>query len=172
MAGFDLIFSVMPLEHIPDFEAAFAGMAAVLAPQGRMIHLCPNYMVPYEPHFGLPLVPLAPRATALLLPSLKASGLWRSLNFVTYRRVRRCAAAAGLTVEFAPRMMLRAFERLDRDPIYRGAPARPRHDGLRSVARARPAAPHWRAALSAFRRRCCSSSRAGELQPVLFAERL
>jgi len=116
---FDLIFSVNALEHIPDFEAAFAGMAAVLAPQGRMIHLCPNYLVPYEPHFGLPLVPLAPRATALLMPSLKASGLWRSLNFVTHRRVRRCAAAAGLTVEFAPRMMLRAFERLDRDPIYR-----------------------------------------------------
>ena len=30
---------------------------------GAMIHMCPNYFVPYEPHFGIPLIPFAPRAT-------------------------------------------------------------------------------------------------------------
>jgi SAM-dependent methyltransferase len=116
---FDLIFSVNVLEHIPDLEAAFRGMVSVLSADGRMVHLCPNYTVPYEPHFGLPLVPIFPRATALLNPSLRSSGLWRSLNFVTYRRIERCATASNLVIEFAPRMMLRAFERLDDDPIYR-----------------------------------------------------
>ena len=94
-------------------------MVAVLAPAGRMVHLCPNYAVPYEPHFGLPLVPFAPRATALLKPSLREDGLWRSLNFVTYRRVTRCALSSALRVKFAPGMMRRAFQRLDGDPIYR-----------------------------------------------------
>jgi 2-polyprenyl-3-methyl-5-hydroxy-6-metoxy-1,4-benzoquinol methylase len=116
---FDLIFSVNVLEHIPDLEAAFRGMVSVLADHGRMLHLCPNYIVPYEPHFALPLVPVIPRATALLKPSLRSSGLWRSLNFVTYRRIRRCAEQSDLRVDFSSRMMLRAFERLDRDPIYR-----------------------------------------------------
>jgi 2-polyprenyl-3-methyl-5-hydroxy-6-metoxy-1,4-benzoquinol methylase len=116
---FDLIFSVNVLEHIPDLEAAFRGMVSVLANNGRMVHLCPNYVVPYEPHFALPLVPLIPRVTALLKPSLRTSDLWRSLNFVTHRRIRRCAEKADLRVDFSPRTMLRAFERLDRDPIYR-----------------------------------------------------
>jgi 2-polyprenyl-3-methyl-5-hydroxy-6-metoxy-1,4-benzoquinol methylase len=116
---FDLIFSVNVLEHIPDLEAAFHGMVSVLADDGRMVHLCPNYIVPYEPHFALPLVPVIPRATALLKPSLRTSDLWRSLNFVTYRRIRRCAEKSDLRVDFSPRMMLRAFERLDKDAIYR-----------------------------------------------------
>jgi hypothetical protein len=84
-----------------------------------MVHLCPNYVVPYEPHFALPLVPVIPRGTALLKPSLRSSDLWRSLNFVTYRRIKRCAEKSDLNVEFAPGMMLRAFERLDKDPAYR-----------------------------------------------------
>jgi SAM-dependent methyltransferase len=116
---FDLMFSVNALEHIPDLEAAFRGMAGVLSPTGRMVHTCPNYTVPYEPHYGLPLVPFTPRATAWLKPSLRQDGLWRSLNFMTYRRIARCAAEAGLRIEFARGTMLSAFARLDRDPIYR-----------------------------------------------------
>src|SRR5215469_95315 len=116
---FDLIFSVNVLEHIPDLESAFRGMVSVLTDDGRMVHLCPNYVVPYEPHFALPLVPAMPRATALFKPSLRSNDLWRSLNFVTYRRIRRCAEKSDLKVDFRPRMMLQAFERLDNDPIYR-----------------------------------------------------
>ena len=117
---FDIIFSVNVLEHIPDLRAAFHGMASVLSERGQMVHLCPNYTVPYEPHFGLPLVPFFPRALELLRPTLKKDGLWRSLNFVTCRQIRRYAKECGLSANFTPAMMRRAFERLDMDPTYCG----------------------------------------------------
>jgi hypothetical protein len=48
-----------------------------------MIHLCPNYTIPYEPHFRRLLVPFIPSALAPVRPDLKRNDLWRSLTFVT-----------------------------------------------------------------------------------------
>jgi 2-polyprenyl-3-methyl-5-hydroxy-6-metoxy-1,4-benzoquinol methylase len=122
---FDLIFSINVLEHIPDLAGAMAAMEGVLAPSGSMIHLCPNYAIPYEPHFGIPLVPLAPRLTALLFPSIARDPTWPSLNFVTYRQIRRLARRSGLSTTFRPAMMYDAFARLEDDEEFRA-----RHSGL------------------------------------------
>jgi 2-polyprenyl-3-methyl-5-hydroxy-6-metoxy-1,4-benzoquinol methylase len=122
---FDVIFSMNVLEHIPDLEGAIFAMERVLAPGGLMVHLCPNYAVPYDPHFGIPLIPFAPRLTARLLPGLAENPLWTSLNFVTARRLRRCARRVGLMLIFRPGMMYDAFIRLDHDPTFSA-----RHQGL------------------------------------------
>ena len=53
---FDLIFSHFVLEHVLDIEESFEAMEGVLAEQGQMIHRCPNYWIPFEPHYNLPLV--------------------------------------------------------------------------------------------------------------------
>jgi 2-polyprenyl-3-methyl-5-hydroxy-6-metoxy-1,4-benzoquinol methylase len=74
---FDLIFSVNVLEHMPELEAELEGMTRVLKPNGLMIHTCANYAVPYEPHYGIPLVPGFPKATAILQPQLSQQELWQ-----------------------------------------------------------------------------------------------
>jgi 2-polyprenyl-3-methyl-5-hydroxy-6-metoxy-1,4-benzoquinol methylase len=113
---FQFIFSVNVLEHIPDLAGALAGMVSVLAPGGRMWHTCPNYVLPYEPHFGLPLIPMFPRATSILLPRRISSGeVWRSLNFITYFGLKRLARANGLTTTFRTGTMAEALRRLDSD---------------------------------------------------------
>ncbi len=116
---FDLIFSISVLEHLPRLEAAFRAMEAVLAPGGLMVHLCPNYAVPYEPHFGVPLVPGAPRLAGRLFRRRISAGadLWASIHFVTCRSVRMAAQAAGLAAEVEPQL-LAAAERLRRDPAF------------------------------------------------------
>lgn len=54
---FDLIFSINVLEHVDNLELAFSKMSNVLSKSGMMIHHCPNYFIPYEPHFGIePLI--------------------------------------------------------------------------------------------------------------------
>ena len=116
---FDVQFSVNVLEHIPDLESAVTAMCAVLKPGGVMRHTCPNYLVPYEPHFGIPLVPLFPRATALFMPSARKTELWQSLNFVTQGRMKRAFARHGLSCRFNPGTMYAAFARLDSDQIFR-----------------------------------------------------
>ncbi len=123
--SFDVIFSINVLEHIPDLSGAIAAMTKALAPGGVMVHLCPNYAIPYEPHFGLLLVPGAPRATARLLPHLVGNAVWASLNFVTASQVRGFGRRSGLTTTFRKGMTYEAFMRLDQDDAF-GA----RHPGL------------------------------------------
>ncbi|MBU1305829.1 MAG: class I SAM-dependent methyltransferase, partial [Alphaproteobacteria bacterium] len=53
---FDLIFSVNVFEHVDDWEQAVKRSMATLSPNGQMVILCPNYAVPYEPHFAIPII--------------------------------------------------------------------------------------------------------------------
>ncbi len=115
---FDLIFSNNVLEHVRDVDTALATLGALLRPGGVMVHNCPNYTVPYEPHFGIPLLPLRPASTARVLPSsITSTGLWQSINFVTARDVRRVADRHGATVTFEHGLLADAIDRL-REPEF------------------------------------------------------
>jgi 2-polyprenyl-3-methyl-5-hydroxy-6-metoxy-1,4-benzoquinol methylase len=122
---FDVIFSANVLEHVDDLAGAFRGMASVLAPDGAMAHMCPNYHVPYEPHLGIPLLPGAPAATRHLFKGAvsRNAELWHTLNFVTSSTVRKLARTNGLRVEFERAMMYEFVQRLGDDPEFAG-----RHD--------------------------------------------
>ena len=126
---FDLIFSVNVLEHIPDLEGAVDAMCGVLRPGGVMRHTCPNYTLPYEPHFGILLVPFAPRLTERLVPGVRGTEVWDSLKFVTLPRIRRAFRRNGLACRFAKGTLYEAFARLEQDPVYRA-----RQGGNRAVA--------------------------------------
>jgi 2-polyprenyl-3-methyl-5-hydroxy-6-metoxy-1,4-benzoquinol methylase len=103
---FDLVFSLNVLEHVDDLGGVLQAIHSVLAPSGRSVHMTPNYTVPYEPHFGLPLVPIWPAYTARILPErVVSSDVWKSLNFVTGRRVRRIGRTLGFHVELVPSIM-------------------------------------------------------------------
>jgi SAM-dependent methyltransferase len=122
---FDLIFSNNVLEHIDDLDAAFAAMAAALTPDGRLRHHCPNYLVPYEPHFGIPLLPLFPRATARFFPRVGRTELWKGLNFVRPNVLRRIGQRHGLALDFDAAMLAGQLRRLDEDRNFAD-----RHPGL------------------------------------------
>ncbi len=117
---FDLAFSVHVLEHVTDLDGVITAVQRRVRPAGRSIHTCPNYTVPYEPHFGVPLVPFRPAATGRLLPDrISQSSLWESLNFVTAREVRAIARRADISVTFVPGVMARAARRVESDASFR-----------------------------------------------------
>jgi 2-polyprenyl-3-methyl-5-hydroxy-6-metoxy-1,4-benzoquinol methylase len=116
---FDLVVSNNVLEHIPNFGKALTNLNSAINPGGVMIHSCPNYAFPFEPHFGIPLIPVMPRLTRLLLPkSVKDSGLWNSLNFITQSQVKRNARVNGMTCLFRTETMSKSIKRLNRDPQF------------------------------------------------------
>jgi len=115
---FDLIFSVNVLEHVKPLDPSLDALARVLAPGGRMLHTCPNYRVPYEPHFAMPLVPLVPAATARMVRGLGDDPLWQSLNFITAGDIARFADRAGLDLAFRPGVLADAIDRLAHDPAF------------------------------------------------------
>jgi SAM-dependent methyltransferase len=140
---FDLVFSVHVLEHVPDVDSAIEAMHDRLVPGGRSVHVCPNYTFPFDPHFGIPLVPGRPAATSALLPaSIGSSGMWNSLNFVTAGRVRRTARRLDLTVEFRRGVLGEMVDRLESDPVFRD-----RHERLVNVTDVLVNRLHLRAAL-------------------------
>lgn len=117
--SFDLIYSVNVLEHLLELEHAVAGMNAVLAPGGTMVHMCPNYAVPYEPHLMIPLIPGVPHLTRHLFPqrAKRYPGLWEGLNFITARRLARISRQNGLAVEFDRHVMTDMVRRILTDQI-------------------------------------------------------
>lgn len=115
---FDRIFSINVLEHCQPLGPSLDAMAAVLGPGGHMLHTCPNYRVPYEPHVHAPLVPMAPRLTARLAPSLARDPVWATLNFVTAGDLARFARRAGLELELVPGVLADAILRLATDPAF------------------------------------------------------
>ena len=109
----------MTLEHIANLEDSFHGMVSVLNPDGLIVHLCPNYIVSYEPHVRKWLIPFFPGWTRFFLDrDTTSSSAWRSLNFITYFDVKRIAERNGLQVEFEKGVLRDHFVRLASDPLF------------------------------------------------------
>ncbi len=123
---FDFIFSNNVLEHIPAWEEALDAMLGVLAADGLMAHGCPNYVVPYEPHYGVPVFRWWPELSRwLFLPGDADAAIWESLNFMSHGQVRRYARRRGLDVRFRSGLLYEALRRLDGDEAFRA-----RHRGV------------------------------------------
>lgn len=122
---FDLVYSSNVLEHMIDLEENLKAMSTVLAGDGVMVHTCPNYHIPYEPHYALPLVPFVPALTTRFKPSLGEDELWRSLNFITLSRMRCIARKLKMDITFKPAMLFNALDRLGSDETFAD-----RHKGL------------------------------------------
>lgn len=115
---FDLIFSVNVIEHLQPLFANLDGLARVLSPGARMVHTCPNYRVPYEPHLRTPLLPAAPGLTGRLWPRLREDPVWATLNWVTAGSIRRFAQQHNLTLTFRSGQLSTTLDRLGYDPAF------------------------------------------------------
>jgi len=118
---FDLIFSNNVIEHIPDLSLTFSAMSSVLSQHGLMVHACPNYVIPYEPHFGIPVLKVWPSLSRLLFSGrIEPRGdLWDSLNFISYFNVKVLAAENLLEVKFAKGILYKSVVRFETDEIFR-----------------------------------------------------
>ena len=123
---FDLIFSNNVVEHIKELPKAMAAMSTVLKADGRMIHGCPNYLMPYEPHFGIPVIASMPSLSKLIWRDHIEANIevWDSLNFVTYTRIQKIAKQVNCDISFQARLTYDAFSRLQQDTEFQA-----RHKG-------------------------------------------
>ncbi len=123
---FDLIFSNNVMEHIPAWKNALSAMAKVLSGQGKMLHSCPNYSIPYEPHYGTPALRYFPNLSRRLFVSKDADlGIWHSLNFITCRQIKQYCRLQGLHYHFQESLLYKALKRIDDDPLFKQ-----RHQGI------------------------------------------
>jgi len=119
---FDLIYSNNVIEHIPELSSTFSAMTNVLSENGLMVHACPNYLIPYEPHFGIPVFKLWPGLSRRVFSKRIASkvDLWDSLNFISYFNVKVLASDNHLRVKFVQGVLSDSVVRLQKDESFRG----------------------------------------------------
>jgi SAM-dependent methyltransferase len=115
---FDVIFSVNVIEHFQPLHPCLDGMARVLSANGTMVHTCPNYRLPYEPHLRAPLVPGAPAWTGRLWPPMRGHPVWPTLNWVTAHDIRAFADRHHLDLRFRPGQLAATLDRLKFDPAF------------------------------------------------------
>ncbi|WP_025386101.1 class I SAM-dependent methyltransferase [Legionella oakridgensis] len=118
---FDLIFSSNVVEHIPNFPMALDAMVNVLNPKGKMIHGCPNYLIPYEPHLGIVVVkPFKQISERLFKTKIRSKReIWDSLNFITYLSVKHYAKYNALNCYFKKGLLYEALIRIEKDPQFK-----------------------------------------------------
>ncbi|WP_208025488.1 class I SAM-dependent methyltransferase [Niastella caeni] len=116
---FDLIYSVNVIEHLPkdNIQLAFTKIKNVLAEDGMMYHHCPNYIIPFDPHYGFPLVPMFPQLTGKI-KGVANENLWKSFNFITLPQIKKVASAIGMEVSFQHKAMKDSFVRLEEDKEF------------------------------------------------------
>ena len=123
---FDLVFSNNVVEHIPDWQAALNAMMRVVTASGMSLHACPNYTIPYEPHYGVAVFRhFRTLSQRLFLPKDAELDIWRSLNFITCFNIKRFCQQQELTCSFKPELLYQAFARIERDPLFQA-----RHQGV------------------------------------------
>lgn len=103
---FDFIFSINVMEHLKNPYVVLKQMVDALKPAGKYRFFCPNYGFPYEPHFGKWLLLRRNKAFFLqesrinssIVSKVEALGLYRSINFITFKQVQNFSKINSLTM--------------------------------------------------------------------------
>lgn len=123
---YDLIYSVNVFEHLDDWREAIDICVSMLNANGRLVILCPNYWIPYESHFSLPIIGTKSLTHKVFSKKIlekeeafDARGLWDSLNFVTAPQIKNYCNSKDYRLEFDTDIMARMLDRLDEDPEFK-----------------------------------------------------
>ena len=82
-----------------------------------MIHVCPNYLFPYEPHVNLPVLSFFPTLTQIVFKV--DNTIWDSHTFVHSLRIKRIVQELNMSVLFRKGVTYKSFERLETDDVFR-----------------------------------------------------
>ena len=103
----DYIFAINVIEHVHDFEELITQAVKAKTPDATMRIVCPNYSIPYEPHFNIPIV-FTKRITEFIFrhkirnSNIPNSGeFWRDLSWPTQRGLKKILKSKGWHVEFS-----------------------------------------------------------------------
>lgn len=91
----DYIFAINVIEHVHDYESLISHAINAKTPEATMRIVCPNYSIPYEPHFNIPII-FTKRITKIILGrKIKRSRIpnseefWNDLSWPTQRGLKK-----------------------------------------------------------------------------------
>jgi SAM-dependent methyltransferase len=117
---FDLAFTINALEHMRDPFQTLDNMYRSLKPGGVLLAHCPNYTIPFDPHFNILIVARSKSLNEWLYRSKirEYPAVWEEINFIRYVDVRRHLRRRGWSFAFDKSIMRDSILRLMNDPIF------------------------------------------------------
>jgi 2-polyprenyl-3-methyl-5-hydroxy-6-metoxy-1,4-benzoquinol methylase len=106
--SFDFIFAANVIEHVSDLEGFFDSVLNLMnEATGTCRFICPNYAIPYEPHFGF-FTLFSKRLTYILQKNkimhssiAYPKNFYEDLTFPTVFKVKRALRNKGVEVHFS-----------------------------------------------------------------------
>jgi len=103
----DYIFAINVIEHVHDYENLIAHAIKAKTPNAVLRIICPNYLIPYEPHFNIPII-FTKRITKFIFGyKIRGSKIpnseefWEDLSWPTQRGLKKTFKSNGWSFEFS-----------------------------------------------------------------------
>ena len=103
----DYIFAINVIEHVHDYEDLIAQAIKAKTQNATFRIICPNYSIPYEPHFNIPIV-FNKAITKLIFGNKirnskipNSEKFWDDLSWPTQRGLKKILKSNGWNVEFS-----------------------------------------------------------------------
>lgn len=103
----DYIFAINVIEHVHNFEELITHAVKAKTPEATMRIVCPNYSIPYEPHFNIPII-FTKKVTKFIfghkihnskIPD--SDEFWGDLSWPTQKKLKKILKSKGWNVEFS-----------------------------------------------------------------------
>ncbi len=123
---FDFAFSINVMEHVEDIDQTIKKVVTALKPGAYYRFTCPNYSFPYEPHFNIPTLFNKKLTEAVFKGKIynnptiaDPTGLWKSLNWITTRQVKKIVRKLTYTeLDFNKKILECTLQRLTNDAEF------------------------------------------------------
>jgi SAM-dependent methyltransferase len=131
---FDSAVAIMVVEHVPDYPNLIGEIMDHLRPGAKAHFICPNYALPYEPHFNIPTA-FSKKLTEFFIGSQlggtyrgieDSRNFWDDLSWPTHRAVRKVLESSPLSPKFGREASFAYVDRLGsqeflarKGPIFR-----------------------------------------------------
>ena len=120
----DYIFAINVIEHVPNFVGLIANGIRAKTDDGIFRLVCPNYTIPYEPHFNIPIV-FSKKITKLIFRQKISSSsipnseeFWNDLSWPTQRGLKKSLKSIGWEVTFSRDATNEYLKRALFDPAF------------------------------------------------------
>lgn len=123
---FDFIFSINVMEHLRNPYLVLLNLVSILKPEAKYRYFSPNYDFPYEPHFGKWLFTRKngafhlqkSRATSPHIPREETDGIYKSLNFLTFRNIASFSQLNLIRIRANSNASYDLLQRINRDKVF------------------------------------------------------
>jgi hypothetical protein len=121
----EYFFAINVIEHIPDYAGLIHSVKKKMNSNSIFRIICPNYLIPYEPHFDIPIFVNKKSTLFLLRNKILNSGLsdplefWDDLSWPTPPKVKKAVIDSGMSVAFSRQTTKSYLERPVMDDSFK-----------------------------------------------------